>query len=446
MTRSTLLAIIAATAVAGCGSDSSLPEATGDGTIRMINAIPTSPEIGFRIEERVLDSIAYKSNSSPESWDDLTYTFNFDINRPAQTGSTRIASQVLDVQRDVEYTFVLRGSIDAATVDIWEIPERSFSGAETIFEMRVGHAADALGSVDVYLGLQSAAPDIGNLVATLAPGEVSAPTDVEQDAYIVTITSAGNSADILYQSVPTQIVASQSALLTVFEGDANDTAPVTIRVFNERGLSSALTDARFPPTARFIHATMDLGTSDIYDDDALQNRIVADLAFGDITGDIDMAVGETTITATAPGNVGAIQLEDNLTTFAGSHLNYYFTVLADELTGGQVVVDRRSIETIARLTFFHSASNHDFVDLYVVDAGTGIDDTLPRQIGLSYGLQTPSIGLRAGSYDIYITTAGEKTVLDGPISLEAALGDVFEAVLLDRVDPSLVEFKLFPPP
>jgi len=446
MTRSTLLAIIAATAVAGCGSDSSLPEATGDGTIRMINAIPTSPEIGFRIEERVLDSIAYKSNSSPESWDDLTYTFNFDINRPAQTGSTRIASQVLDVQRDVEYTFVLRGSIDAATVDIWEIPERSFSGAETIFEMRVGHAADALGSVDVYLGLQSAAPDIGNLVATLAPGEVSAPTDVEQDAYIVTITSAGNSADILYQSVPTQIVASQSALLTVFEGDANDTAPVTIRVFNERGLSSALTDARFPPTARFIHATMDLGTSDIYDDDALQNRIVADLAFGDITGDIDMAVGETTITATAPGNVGAIQLEDNLTTFAGSRLNYYFTVLADELTGGQVVVDRRSIETIARLTFFHSASNHDFVDLYVVDAGTGIDDTLPRQIGLSYGLQTPSIGLRAGSYDIYITTAGEKTVLDGPISLEAALGDVFEAVLLDRVDPSLVEFKLFPPP
>ena len=440
-----LLAIIAAASVAGCGGESALPEATGDGVIRMINAIPTSPEIGFLIEERTLGSVAYKSNSSPQRWDDLSYTFNFEISRPL-VSNTRIASRLLDVVRDTEYTFVVRGSVDAATVDVWEIPERSFSGSETVFEMRIGHAADALGAVDVYLGLESAAPALGDLVATLAPGEVSTPADVEQAIYVVTITSAGEPADMLYQSVPTQIVSSQSVLITVFEGDANDTAPVTIRVFNERGLSSALPDARFPPTARFVHATRDLGTSDIYDDEALQNRIVENFAFGDVTGDIDMAVGELTITATAPGNVGAIQLEDALTTFAGSHVNYYFTVVADELVGAQVPVDRRSIETIARLSFFHSASNHDFVDLYVVQAGTAIDDALPRQIALAYGLQTTPISLTAGSYDIYVTTVGEKTVLDGPISLEAALGDVFEGVLLDRVDPSLAEFKLFPPP
>lgn len=440
-----LLAIITLAAVAGCSGETALPEATGDGRIRMINAIPSSPEITFLIEERSLDSVAYKSNSSPQRWDDLTYTFNFEISRPQQTETTRIASRSLDVVREVDYTFVVRGSLEAPTVDLWEIPVRSFSGAGTVFEMRVGHTAQTLGSVDVYLGLESAAPDLGARVATLAPGEVSTPSDVEQDVYIVTLTSAGNPADILYQSVPTQIVSNQSVLVTVFDGDANDTAPTTIRIFNDQGLSSALADARFPPTARFIHATADLGTSDLYDDAALQNRIVADLAFGDVTGDIDMAVGESTITATAPGNVGAIQLEDTLTTLAGSHVNYYFTVLGDELTGAQVPVDRRSIETAVRLTFFHSAINHDSVDLYVVEAGTSVDDSLPRQIGLSYGLQTASIRLAAGSYDIYITAAGEKTVLDGPVSLEAALGDVFEAVLLDRVDPSLAEFKLFPP-
>ena len=445
MTR-ILLAIIAAATIAGCGGKSSLPEASGDGVIRMINAIPTSPEIGFLIEERALGSIAYKSNSSPERWDDLTYTFNFEISRPL-VENTRIASRLLDVVRDLEYTFVVRGSIDTAVVDVWEIPVRTFSGSETVFEMRIGHAADALGTVDVYLGLESAAPALGDLVATLSPGEVTAPADVEQDSYVVTITADGDPANVLYQSVPTQIVASQSALITIFEGDANDTAPVTIRVFNGQGLSSALTDARFPPTARFVHATTALGTSDIYDDDALQNRIAADLAFGDVTPDIDIAVGELTITATAPGNVGAIQLEDTLTTFAGSRVNYYFTVLADELRGAQVSVDRRSIETVARLTFFHSAANHDLVDLYVVEAGTSINDALlPRLARLSYGVQTPTISLSAGSYDIYVTTSGEKTVLDGPIGMEAGLGDVFEAVLLDRVDPSLVEFRLFPPP
>lgn len=440
-----LAAIIVAFAIGACGSDSSLPVATGKASIRMINAIPTSPEIGFLIEERALDAVRYKSNSSPESWDDLEYTFNFEIIRPFEDELTRIASQFLDVTREIEYTFLVRGSLDAAVVDVWQIPERSFSGSETIFEMRVGNAADALGLVDVYVGLEGVDPVLGAQVASLAPGEVSAPTDIEEDVYVVTITAAGDPANILFQSVPTRILANQSVIVTAFAGDANDTAPVTVRLFNQLGASSAVTDARFPPTARLIHATSDLGTSDVYDDAALQNRIVADLAFGDITGDIDVAVGEVPITATAPGNVGAILLEDTLTTFAGSRLNYYLTVLSDEVVGSQVFVDRRPVETIARLTFFHSAINHEFVDLYVVDAGTTIDDVFPRLITATYGLQAPEIRLDAGSYEIYVTTAGEKTILDGPVSLEVALGDVFEAVLLDRVDPSLAEFKLFPP-
>lgn len=440
-----LAAIIVAFAIGACGSDSSLPVATGKASIRMINAIPTSPEIGFLIEERALDAVRYKSNSSPESWDDLEYTFNFEINRPFENELTRIASQFLDVTREIEYTFLVRGSLDAAVVDVWQIPERSFSGSETIFEMRVGNAADALGLVDVYVGLEGVDPVLGAQVASLAPGEVSAPTDIEEDVYVVTITAAGDPANILFQSVPTRILANQSVIVTAFAGDANDTAPVTVRLFNQLGASSAVTDARFPPTARLIHATSDLGTSDVYDDAALQNRIVADLAFGDVTGDIDVAVGEVPITATAPGNVGAILLEDTLTTFAGSRLNYYLTVLSDEVVGSQVFVDRRPVETIARLTFFHSAINHELVDLYVVDAGTTIDDVFPRLITATYGLQAPEIRLDAGSYEIYVTTAGEKTILDGPVSLEVALGDVFEAVLLDRVDPSLAEFKLFPP-
>ena len=439
-----LATVIIACSIGACGSESSFPTASGEGSIRMINAIPTSPDIRFLIEERALDNVAYTSNSTPESWDDLEYTFNFDVSRALLSEETRIASQVLNVVRDFEYTFVVRGLLDAAVVDVWQIPERSFGEGETIFEMRVGHAANTLDSVDVYIDLEGVDPVLGEQAATLAPGEVSAPTDVEGNDYVVTITAAGDPADVLYQSASTPFLAGQSVLITVFDGDANDTAPVAVRLFNQLGNSFTVADARFPPTARFIHATMDLGTSDIYDDAALQNRIVAGLAFGGVTGDIEMAVGDIPITATAPDNVGAIQLEDTLTTIAGSRVNYYFTVLADEVAGTQAAVDRRPIETTARLTFFHSAINHEFVDLYVVEAGTTIDDVLPRQFGVNYGLQTPAISFGAGSYDIYVTTAGEKTILDGPVSLEAALGDVFEAVLLDRVDPSLAEFRLFP--
>lgn len=446
LSGSVAAAIVAAAIIAGCGSESSFPQATGEGIIRTINAIPTSPTVSFLIEERTLDTVTYKSISSPDRWDDLNYTFNFQIVRPVLAEPLRIASQPLDVARDVEHTLVLRGSVDAPTVDIWEIPERSFSGTETIFEMRVGHAGDGLGTVDVYLGQEGVDPQPGELVATLAPGDVSTPRDVEEDVYVITITPAGNAGNVLFQSAPTQIVASQSVLITVFQGDANDTAPVAVRLFNEVGVAAALPDSRFPPTARFIHATTDLGTADIYDDAELQNRIVADLAYGDITGDIDVAAGDVPITATAPGNVGAILFEDTLTTFAGTRVNYYLSELAGEIVGEPIRVDRRSIETSARLTFFHSAANHRSVDLYVVEAGTAIEDALPRLIEQIYLQQTPPIAFDAGDYDIYVTTSGEKTVLEGPLRVEAAYGDVYEAVLLDRVDPSLVELRFFPPP
>ena len=63
---------------------------------------------------------------------------------------------------------------------------------------------------------------------------------------------------------------------------------------------------RFPPTVRYVHGTMDLATSDIYDDAALTNRIFSGLEFGGVTGDIDTALGESTITFTAVDNPGAI--------------------------------------------------------------------------------------------------------------------------------------------
>ncbi len=443
-----LIALIVANGITACAGESSVPVATGKGSVRTINAIPTSPEFGFLIEERLLDGVSYKSNSSPRNWDDLHYIFNFEVRLAGDITATRVASEALDVVADVEYTFLISGSLATPTITIWEIAERDFSGTETIFEMRIGHAADALGPVDVYVALDGTAPVLGEQVATLAPGEVSTATDLEQESYVITVTAVDDPTTVIYQSVPTFIVSNQSVLVTVFEGDANDTAPFTLKIFNQVGSSVTVPDERFLPTARFVHATMDLAMSDIYDDVLLQNQIASDFAFGDVTGDIDVAVGESQITFTAAGNPGAILLEANLTAFGGTRVNYYVTVgVADNsLLGAPLIVDRRSVETVARFTFFHSAINNQLVDLYVVDADALIDEALPRQISLPYGRQTGSVTLAEGSFDVYITTSGEKTILDGPVRIDASLGDVFEGVLIDRVDPTLAEFKIFPPP
>jgi hypothetical protein len=446
-----VIACIAAAAISACSSESNLPVATGKGSIMALNAISTSPEIGFLIEERTAGAAVFKANTAPRDWDDLDYTFHFEAVIPPQPGTTRIASQFLDVVADMEYMFLVWGALAAPTITIWEKPIRTFDGTATVFEMRVGHAAEALGTVDVYYAPDGVAPVLGEQFATLAPGEISATADFDSTGdYVLTVTAEGAPGNVLFQSAATPLLSNQSVVITIFEGDANDTAPVVSKVINSTGQSTTLVDDRSLPTVRYVHATMDLATSDIYDDAALTNRIVADLAFGDATGDLDTQVAELPITFTAAGNPGAILHETTLTTFIGTRLNFYMSVDTsvdpDALIGVRQIVDRRSIETIARLTFFHSAVNHSTVDLYVVDSGTLIDEVLPRQIQLPYRVQTPALALGEGSFDVYITTSGEKTILDGPIPFDTVLGGVYEAVLLDRVDPALAEFKFLPAP
>jgi len=442
-----VIACIAAAAISACGGETKLPTATGKGSVMALNAISTSPEIGFLIEERAIGGVTYKANTVPREWDDLDYTFHFEAVIPPQVGTTRVASQFLDVVVDTEYTFLVWGSLAAPTITIWEKPRRTFDGTATVFEMRVGHAAEMLGTVDVYYALDGVTPVLGEQFATLAPGEISGTTDFDSaGSYVLTVTAAGDPGTVLYESAATPLLSNQSVVITIFEGDANDTSPVVSKVINSAGLSTTLADDRSLPTVRYVHATMALATSDIYDDAPLTNRIVADLAFGDVTGDLDTPVGELPITFTAAGNPGAILYETTLTTFLGTRLNFYMTIEPDPLIAARQIVDRRSIETIARLTFFHSAINHLSVDLYIVDSGTTIDEVLPRQIQLAYRQQTSAIALAEGSFDVYITTSGEKTILDGPIPFDTVLGGVYEAVLLDRVDPALVEFKFLPAP
>jgi len=45
--------------VSACTGDSDRPVATGEGTIRAMNTIPTAPEFTFLIEERTVGGVAY---------------------------------------------------------------------------------------------------------------------------------------------------------------------------------------------------------------------------------------------------------------------------------------------------------------------------------------------------------------------------------------------------
>ena len=152
---STFLACTAALVLAACTSDSQLPSPTGKGGVRGINAIPGSPVVTFRIEERSLGNLNYKNSSTPTLYDDFEYNFNFDIINPGEDEAQRIASTTQKVDNGVEYVFVVSGDLANPTLTTWETPLRDWSGSETVFEARFAHLAESLGNIDVYFYDQS---------------------------------------------------------------------------------------------------------------------------------------------------------------------------------------------------------------------------------------------------------------------------------------------------
>ncbi len=440
-----LLLVIALLAVTACTGESNLPGPTGKGTIRAINAIVASPLVVSRIEERALGTVAYKQASVGVRFDDIEYTFNFDVQFPGEPEQTRITSQLQKIEAAKDYSFVLSGSIDNPTITTWVGDERDWEGSETVFEVRFAHTAASLGAIDVYFAPDGTAPAIGEQRGTLNFGEILAPIDIETGNYVLTVTPSGIATTVLFQSADLTYIAQSAVIMPIFDGDETDTGSLVAQRINARGAAFQTPDPAALPTTRFIQASLDLPNSDVYNDAALANLVLANHAYGDVTGDLQVAEGSTTYTYTTVGNTSAILFEDDINTNLGIHYNFIVLGEQGDRAALTVVPDRRSVSTAAKISAFHASVNHLIVDFYVVDAGTPIDDVLPRLV-VAFAQLAPTLSLGAGSYDLDLTTRSEKTVIAGPERLDLVLGDVAEVIFFDTVDPATAAIRILPNP
>ena len=342
---------------------------------------------------------------------------------------------------------MVSGPLANPTITLWEGDERSFDGTETVFDARFGHASASLGPVDIYFAAPGIAPAIGMEVATLSFGGVVPPVDFTEGDYVITVTAAGDPSTIHYMSGTVPFLPQNAIIITIFDANANDTAPVSVRVITASGASANLPDVRFPPTARFIHASAELGAADIYDDATLVTPLVTNQLFGDATIDLNVAIGALTISYTAAGSPGVLLFESTLNATAGTHNEVVAVGQSGSFATSNFIADRRSVETIVKFRLFHAAANHALIDVYVVDAGTVIDDALPRLARLSFALPSLTVVLNAGSFDMYLTPFADKTIiLAGPVRIDLVLGDVIDAIALDTVDPATAEIRIIPQP
>ncbi len=446
--RKTLLIVgcIAALLLSACTGESKRPVATGEGSVRAINAIPTSPSILFLIEERSLATVEYSTASNRFLYDNLVYTFNFEAVFPDGVLQQRIASSTVNVETDHEYTFVITGDLVAPTIIVWDEVVRDWQGTETTFQARFAHTAESLGPIDVYFAAPGTPPVVGQEAGTLVFGELLPAIDYTAGEFVYTITTAGDPNDILFTSNTVNPTAQIGFIITVFDSTANDPGPLAVRILNDTGGVSTLADADVLPTIRFLHASAALDPSDVYTDELLLDQILTNHAYRDVSGDIDLADGSYTYTYTSVGNVGSILFEGVGSVFPGTRNQLYIIGEAGALNSFIRISDRRSVETLVKFTFIHTAVNHPFVDLYIVEAGTDIEDVFPRFFNITPTGTPVSANIENSDLEFYLTIANEKTVIAGPVALTTTLGDVLEYLSYDNVDPATADLVLIPNP
>ena len=433
---STFLACVATLAIAACTSESNLPEATGKGGVRGINAIPGSPVVTFRIEERSLGNLSYKNSSTPALYDDFEYNLNFDIVNPGEDEPQRIASVTQKVDVGQEYVFVISGDVANPTVTTWETPLRDWEGSETVFEARFAHLAASLGTVDVYFYEQSGpAPVQGEQVATLAFGEVMDIADFEQGNYRSLVTAAGDINTVFHHSIPGIFGARSAHLISIFDGDANDTSPYILWSTSAAGQQLRLPDTSFSSTIRFIQGAATLQPIDIYNDEALTNPVASNLALGQATGDIDTVSEDVTWYFTPAGSTATVLFSQAIPPSPSSTpTDLYLTGTTEAWFGVNLSQDRAPSATLAKMSVFHAAFEAATLDMYIVPRGETIaEDALPSLARINYGLPSGTATLAAGNYDVYLTELFGKTVLGGPFELDVVLGDVVFLLAYDDV-------------
>lgn len=440
------LTLTAAFLLGACGGDSKFPVATGKASIRAINAIQASSSVNFLIEERAIGNLNYRSASSVANYDDLDYTFNFDVFFAGDEQLTRIASQHIDVAADQEYTLLLSGTIANPAVTLWETTERVFDQGATVFQLRFAHTSNLLGAIDYYIADAGVAPADGAEVATLSFGQIADAIDVDAGPYVVTITTAGDPLDILYTSDETEFPAQANLIITPFDGTVNDLSPFTVHALGLAGGSTRLADSSYPVLLEFLHAAMDLGTSDIYDDETLLSQVLAGHAYTELSTELLVPEGENTFRYTPTDSTAAITLEGTLTAVPGSRYRFIASGESAAFTTSIQVIDRRPIDTAARILLSQASNTYGVLNIYVVDQGESIDGAIPFRQVVSSAFSSEPNSIAAGNYDIYVTAFGETEILAGPVNVNVALRDFVDIMIFDTADPATLDLRILSAP
>ena len=437
---------------AACSSSSRNDDVTGEGSLRALHAIPNIGTVNFLIEETILGSMGFQDATAVSEYDDLEYTFSFEITLPDDDVDepTELVARTLSVRSDQEYTFVLSGSLDNPQLFLWEqfgrdwleeIEDAEDNDTEvTVMEVAFGHISNVLGQVDIYLEAPGTSPLAATPKASLSYSEFDSAIELDAGDYQLVVTPAGDPNTLLFASDPFSISAATSTLVTLIDDGGFTTADFSVRLI---GSGTQLTDINTSAVISATHLARGTDALDVYDSSDFSTPLFGNLQFEALTEEIEVEDGTLDLAVTPAGNLGVFLSQFSLTAFNGTYNRLYFIGLPGDLQVVSRRYDRSTLATHARLQMFQAAARFQTVDLYVVDTDTDIQLIGPNYSRILFGSGFSYNIFEADAYNIYVTEPDTKNVIAGPLRVDLEVGRNYSLFVLDSQNLSATELVFF---
>lgn len=426
--------------VSACSNSNNSETVTGKGLIRAIHTIPDLGTVSFLIEETRLATLGFKESSGISEYDDIEYTFNFDISLPGDTDATRIKSTTVKVNSEFEHTFVLAGSLDAPEIILWEQFRRDWAGELaaaaadeteiTVMEVSFGGLSNVAGSVDVYLEAPGTSPLAASPKATIGYADLQTAIELSAGEYQLVLTPAGDPSTILFATDPIAVSAATSSLFTIMDDGGLTTADYSVRWIGT-SLGLELFDINLQSEISVFHAGLGTDPVDIVIGGDFANPLLTGLQYTDYSPYTSVEPGVLNLNVIPTGNPGVLLAERAFEVPRGTINRLYLVGLPGALQAVLIREDHRTLSTHARMQVFQGAARYQTVDLYIV--ATDIDISLigPTLTSFLFGTGTGLASFEPGDYNFIITEPGTKNVIGGPYLLNLVAGENSGAVILD---------------
>jgi hypothetical protein len=433
-------------------------------TLRALHASPDAPAVNIWVNGApALTGVDYSAGSGF-----VPVLENNDIRVeaiiPPPTGNVDVIDANLSFDYSTETTVIAtRNLADNAGVPFPLVitnpsDERITQG---YFRAQVVHAAPSAGDVDVFVttvgaDLAASAPVNGAGTPLVFEGDTGR-VEVPAGDYQIRITGAGDPGAVVFDTgtTPITLPAGADLMIVAVENTGPGDSPVQLIVLDGT-TASPIYDVDTPASVVAVHLSPDAPAVDLLADvngtpenEALP--LVRNVAYTDFCdldsipapGDYTISVALNSDNDTVAYTFPPLQFEqgDEALAIVSGFATAGLTPAITDIT---LPGNTRSVLTETKLRITHASPSTPAVDIYLVEAGSGIADVDPDFAGVTFGADTLQLSIDPSlDYDAFVTLAGDKTPA---ISLTGLMFDGGEVLDVLARDPIAADGETLPQP